>query len=253
MKLIRVGVDLAKNVFQVHGVDRNEKAVWRRKLTRENWLKVLLETVEPGCEIGMEVVRWRAPLGAPTAGAWIHGEVDRTAVREAVCEEQQERRQRCGGDLRSDEPAAYAVRSGEDGRATGHSGGTPHSCRVEQATHGQSAIRSVAWSPSTDWWRPRSWCTCAGHSVLAGGCGERLERALPAIAATGCGMISQALDERMAELDREIAADCAERPGRQAAAAAARCRADHCHRAGGDGRRWRSSLPTAGRWRQRSG
>ena len=25
MKLIRVGVDLAKNVFQVHGVDRNEK------------------------------------------------------------------------------------------------------------------------------------------------------------------------------------------------------------------------------------
>jgi transposase len=54
MKLIRVGVDLAKNVFQVHGVDRNEKTLWRRKLTRESWLKVLLETVEPGCEIGME-------------------------------------------------------------------------------------------------------------------------------------------------------------------------------------------------------
>jgi len=54
MKLIRVGVDLAKNVFQVHGVNRSEKAVWRRKLTRENWLKVLRETVEPACEIGME-------------------------------------------------------------------------------------------------------------------------------------------------------------------------------------------------------
>jgi transposase len=54
MKLIRVGVDLAKNVFQVHGVDRSEKAVWRRKLTRDSWLKVLLETVEPGGEIGME-------------------------------------------------------------------------------------------------------------------------------------------------------------------------------------------------------
>ena len=38
MKLIRVGVDLAKNVFQVHGVDRNEKAVWRRKLARDAWL-----------------------------------------------------------------------------------------------------------------------------------------------------------------------------------------------------------------------
>ena len=54
MKLIRVGVDLAKNVFQVHGVDRHEKAVWRRRLSRENWLKVLRESVEPGCEIGME-------------------------------------------------------------------------------------------------------------------------------------------------------------------------------------------------------
>ncbi|MGA9032186.1 MAG: IS110 family transposase [Sulfuricaulis sp.] len=54
MKIIRVGVDLAKNVFQVHGVDRHEKSVWRRKLNRAEWLKVLRETIEPGCEIGME-------------------------------------------------------------------------------------------------------------------------------------------------------------------------------------------------------
>ena len=54
MKLIRVGIDLAKNVFQVHGVDQNEKAVLRLKLRRESWLKVLREAVEPGCEIGME-------------------------------------------------------------------------------------------------------------------------------------------------------------------------------------------------------
>lgn len=54
MKLIRVGVDLAKNVFQVHGVDRSEKAVWRRKLSRGEWLNTLLERIEPGCQIGME-------------------------------------------------------------------------------------------------------------------------------------------------------------------------------------------------------
>jgi transposase len=54
MKIIRVGVDLAKNVFPVHGVDRNEKPVWKRKLKREEWLKVLLEKIEPGCVIGME-------------------------------------------------------------------------------------------------------------------------------------------------------------------------------------------------------
>ena len=53
-KLSRVGIDLAKNVFQLHGVDRNEKTVWRRRLTRSNWQKALLEKVEPGCQIGME-------------------------------------------------------------------------------------------------------------------------------------------------------------------------------------------------------
>lgn len=54
MKIIRVGVDLAKNVFQVHGVDRDEKTVWRRKLKRDEWLKVLLKNIEPGGEVGME-------------------------------------------------------------------------------------------------------------------------------------------------------------------------------------------------------
>ena len=54
MKLNRVGVDLAKNVFQLHGVDRHGKAVWKRRLKRGQWLKALLDQVEPGCEIGME-------------------------------------------------------------------------------------------------------------------------------------------------------------------------------------------------------
>ena len=54
MKLSYVGVDLAKNVFQLHGIDSHGQAVWRRRLRRKQWLKVLLETVEPGCIIGME-------------------------------------------------------------------------------------------------------------------------------------------------------------------------------------------------------
>ena len=54
MKLIRVGVDLAKDVFQLHGVDRSGTAVWKRRLSRTKWLDVLLARTEPGCEIGME-------------------------------------------------------------------------------------------------------------------------------------------------------------------------------------------------------
>ena len=54
MKLIRIGVDLAKNVFQLHGVDRAEKAVFKRRLKRDQWLRVVFDHAEPGCEIGME-------------------------------------------------------------------------------------------------------------------------------------------------------------------------------------------------------
>jgi hypothetical protein len=34
MKLTRVGVDLAKQVFQVHGVDRAERPIWCQRLKR---------------------------------------------------------------------------------------------------------------------------------------------------------------------------------------------------------------------------
>jgi transposase len=54
MKISRVGVDLAKHVFQVHGVDRQGKGVWKRQLRRGNWLRVLVEQIDTDCEIGME-------------------------------------------------------------------------------------------------------------------------------------------------------------------------------------------------------
>ena len=54
MKLTRVGIDLAKNIFQVHGVNEQGKCVWKRRLKRATWLRVFTETVEVGCEVGME-------------------------------------------------------------------------------------------------------------------------------------------------------------------------------------------------------
>jgi len=54
MKLSRVGIDLAKNVYQLHGVDHFGKTVWKRRLKRHQWLAALLDKTEPGCEIGME-------------------------------------------------------------------------------------------------------------------------------------------------------------------------------------------------------
>jgi hypothetical protein len=63
MKLSRIGIDLAKNVYQLHGVDRYGKAVWKRRLKRHQWPKVLLDNTESGCLLGME-----ACAGAPGSG-----------------------------------------------------------------------------------------------------------------------------------------------------------------------------------------
>ena len=54
MNISRIGIDLAKNVFQLHAVDSRGKAVWKRRLKRDQWFKVLLDQAAPGCEIGME-------------------------------------------------------------------------------------------------------------------------------------------------------------------------------------------------------
>lgn len=54
MEIKRVGVDLAKNVFQLHGVDRHEKPVWKKSLRRGQWLQELHRRVAAGAEIGME-------------------------------------------------------------------------------------------------------------------------------------------------------------------------------------------------------
>jgi transposase len=54
MELTRVGVDLAKQVFQVHGVDRAERPAWCKRLKRSRWISDLEQDVEPGAEIGLE-------------------------------------------------------------------------------------------------------------------------------------------------------------------------------------------------------
>lgn len=52
MNAIRIGIDLAKNSFQVHAVGPNEKVVFTKKLTRAKLLPFIANL--PACEIGME-------------------------------------------------------------------------------------------------------------------------------------------------------------------------------------------------------
>jgi len=52
MNVTAVGIDLAKNVFQVYGVDSRGKAVLRRQLRREQVTAFFAKL--PPCVIGME-------------------------------------------------------------------------------------------------------------------------------------------------------------------------------------------------------
>jgi len=65
MKITRIGLDLAKDVFQVHGVDRDGRTVVRRRLRRAEVLK-FFAGVEP-CVVGMEACggahHWGRELG----------------------------------------------------------------------------------------------------------------------------------------------------------------------------------------------
>src|SRR2546421_10040309 len=52
MQITTIGLDIAKNVFQVHGIDAAEKVVVRKQLRRGQVMK-FLEALPP-CLIGME-------------------------------------------------------------------------------------------------------------------------------------------------------------------------------------------------------
>ena len=59
MQVSTIGVDLAKNVFQVHGVDSAGKVVITRQLRRKQVIDFFSKI--PACLVGMEERFWREP------------------------------------------------------------------------------------------------------------------------------------------------------------------------------------------------
>ena len=52
MKITTVGIDLARNVFQIHGIDEHGKAVLKKQLRRDQMAAFFVNL--PSCLIGME-------------------------------------------------------------------------------------------------------------------------------------------------------------------------------------------------------
>src|SRR5437667_9797436 len=98
MQITTIGLDIAKNVFQVHGIDSNEKVVVRRQLRRSQVL-AFFKTLPP-CLVGMEAcatahywARELTKLGhrvrlmpAKDVKAYVKRNKNDAADAEAICE-----------------------------------------------------------------------------------------------------------------------------------------------------------------------
>jgi transposase len=90
-----IGLDIAKSVFQVHGVDAAGQLALRRQLKRRYVLAFFQKL--PPC-LGLRVI---APLVPRAAGAGAYGAVDAAGLCEALRQAAEERHHRRQGDLRS--------------------------------------------------------------------------------------------------------------------------------------------------------
>jgi len=62
MQITTIGLDIAKNVFQVHGIDSDEKVVVRKQLRRSQVMR-FFQDLAP-CLVGLEACCNGTSLGA---------------------------------------------------------------------------------------------------------------------------------------------------------------------------------------------
>ncbi len=121
MNIITVGIDLAKNVFSVHGViDDGKPALFKPKVSRADLLPFIAQLLP--CLIGMAACSART-TGAAVPATRPHRQTDGAEVRRALSHDRQARQERCGGcrgDLRGRRAPEHAIRPGQGRTPTDH-------------------------------------------------------------------------------------------------------------------------------------
>ena len=87
LAITTVGLDIAKSVFQVHGIDARGSVVVRRQLKRRYVLAFFKASALPDRHRGMRHV---ASLVARAAGSRIHRASDPSGLGEALCQTPEE-------------------------------------------------------------------------------------------------------------------------------------------------------------------
>ena len=133
MKITTVGIDLAKNFFQVHGVDEHCKVVLRKQLRRDQ-MAVFFANLPP-CLIGMEACGSAHHWARKLQGMGHKVRLMAPPVRQAVCQDQQERCGRRRGNLRSRGTAQHEIRANQKCRATSRAGLAPGAPGLRQGSY----------------------------------------------------------------------------------------------------------------------
>jgi hypothetical protein len=86
MQITTIGLDIAKNVFQVHGIDAAEKVIVRKQL-RRGQIIAFFEALAP-CLVRHGGLCHVAPLGAAVDEAGPRGPSDASEGCEGLCQAQ---------------------------------------------------------------------------------------------------------------------------------------------------------------------
>jgi transposase len=86
MQVTTVGIDLAKNVFQLHACDATGKAVLRKQLGRRRLIGFMANL--PRCLVAMEAGAGAHYWAREIEKAWSRGAAHRSPVRKAVRQSQ---------------------------------------------------------------------------------------------------------------------------------------------------------------------
>ncbi len=109
MKITTVGIDLAKNVFQIHAVNEHGKTVLKKQLRRDQVAEFFVNL--PVCLIGMEACGSAHHWARKFAGFGHTVKLMAPPIREALRQDQQERCGRCRSDLRGCGAPEHEVRA----------------------------------------------------------------------------------------------------------------------------------------------
>ena len=85
-----IGLDIAKSVFQVHGVDADGAVVIRKRVSRAKVLEFFAAL--PPCLVGIEACPSAHHWSRRASGARPHSEADAAELCEGLPQAQQERR-----------------------------------------------------------------------------------------------------------------------------------------------------------------